>query len=238
MAPPEALSLLLVTAISIGFVHTLIGVDHSLPFIVIGKARNWPLRKVLGLTALCGLGHVLSSVLLGFVGIGFGVALEKLEWIESSRGELAANLLIGFGIAYGTFSLWKALRDKPHSHEHHHEGGITHTHLHSHHKEHAHAHEIPGKTLTAWSLFVIFVFGPCEALIPMLMAPAAEHHWSWVVLISAAFGLTTIGTMVTVVAIGYMGIKSIRLAFLERFGNVFAGFAIASSGIAIQLLGI
>jgi len=63
------LTILLTTAVSVAFVHTLIGVDHTLPFIVIGRARDWPLRKVLGLTALCGLGHVLTSVVLGGVGI-------------------------------------------------------------------------------------------------------------------------------------------------------------------------
>ena len=41
-----------------------------------------------------------------------------------------------------------------------------------------------------------------------------------------------------VVTIGFMGLKFIRVTFLERFGNVFAGFAIAGSGLAIQLLGI
>jgi ABC-type nickel/cobalt efflux system permease component RcnA len=231
-------SFLLATAVSIGFVHTLIGVDHSLVFIVIGKARNWPLKRVLGLTALCGLGHVLSSVVLGYAGIGLGVAIQKLEWIESSRGELAANLLIGFGLAYGCRALWKALRNKEHAHEHSHAGGIIHSHQHNHHRDHTHAHEMPGKGITAWSLFIIFVLGPCEPLIPILMAPAAEHHWLWVFLIATAFGITTIGTMLAVVAAGFMGLKFIRVSFLERFGNVFAGFAIAGSGLAIQLLGI
>ena len=59
----SALQLLLGTAVSIGFLHTLIGVDHSLPFVAIGKARSWTLSKTLGLTAICGLGHVLGLLL-------------------------------------------------------------------------------------------------------------------------------------------------------------------------------
>jgi ABC-type nickel/cobalt efflux system permease component RcnA len=238
MEHPTTFSFLLGTAVSLGFVHTLIGVDHSLPFIMIGKARAWPLRKVLGLTALCGLGHVLSSVVLGFFGIGLGMTLEKLQWIETSRGELAANLLIGFGLAYGSISLWRALRNHPHSHTHTHGNGISHTHVHSHHQDHLHAHSPSHGKLTAWSLFVIFIFGPCEALIPLLMAPAAEHHWSWVILISLAFGATTIGTMVLVVSAGYLGLGTARFKGMERFANSIAGFAIAGSGVAIQLLGI
>jgi hypothetical protein len=32
---------LLVTALSVGFMHTLLGPDHYVPFIVIGRARRW-----------------------------------------------------------------------------------------------------------------------------------------------------------------------------------------------------
>ena len=238
MEHPATFTYLLGTAITLGFVHTLIGVDHSLPFIMIGKARGWSLSKVLGLTTLCGAGHVLSSILLGFFGIGLGVTLEKLEWIETSRGELAANLLISFGLVYGSVSLWRALRNRPHKHSHSHGDGINHTHVHNHHHEHLHAHSLNAGKMTAWGLFVIFIFGPCEALIPLLMAPASEHHWSWVVLISLAFGITTVATMLLVVSAGYLGLQPTRFKLIEKFSNTIAGFTIAGSGFAIQLLGI
>ena len=35
------------TAATLGLVHTVIGPDHYLPFIVIGRAREWTLRKTL-----------------------------------------------------------------------------------------------------------------------------------------------------------------------------------------------
>ena len=235
-----ALQLLLGTAVSIGFIHTLIGIDHSLPFIAIGKARRWGLGKTLTLTAVCGLGHVLGSVLLGFFGIGLGVAIEKLSFIESVRGEITAWLIIGFGIAYAAWSFVKVKRGETHSHTHIHEDGTVHTHLHSHEAHHAHAHTHTSRSglVTAWSLFIIFVFGPCEALIPMLMAPAAEHNWLWVALVAGTFGLTTIATMMGVVAFGYLGLSLPRLQGFEKYTNVAAGSAIAMSGLAIQVLGI
>ena len=236
----SALLLLLGTAVSIGFVHTLIGVDHSLPFIAIGKARKWTLSKTLGLTAICGLGHVLGSIILATVGIGLGVALEKLTFIEGMRGEITAWLIIGFGIAYASWSLLKIKKNKRHSHAHVHEDGTIHTHDHDHHHQHAHAHthKGPNGAVTAWSLFIIFVFGPCEALIPMLMAPAAEHNWLWVGLVAGTFGLTTIATMMGVVAIGFLGLSIPAMQGLEKYTNVAAGLAIAVSGLAIQVLGI
>jgi nickel/cobalt exporter len=198
----------------------------------------------MGLTAICGLGHVMSSVLLGLLGIGFGVALEKLEWIEGFRGEFAAYLIIAFGLAYGSWAWVRRSRKQGHSHLHTHHDGTTHDHLHDHHGGHVHHHPAKdSKTLFAsWSLFIVFIFGPCEALIPMLMAPAADHNWLWVGLVSAAFGITTIATMMGVVAIGYFGLRFERLnrrfRALESWADVAAGFAIASSGAAIKIFGI
>ena len=108
------------TAASIGFIHTVIGPDHYLPFIVMARARRWPLSKTLIISFLCGLGHVLSSVVLGFLGIGLGIAVTKLEGVESFRGSLAAWLLIGFGLAYFVWGLHRALRNRPHTHVHAH----------------------------------------------------------------------------------------------------------------------
>jgi nickel/cobalt exporter len=84
------LLLLLVTAISLAVVHTLAGPDHYLPFIVISKARNWSLAKTSWFTVLCGLGHVGSSVILGFIGIALGIGLTKLVFIESVRGSIVS----------------------------------------------------------------------------------------------------------------------------------------------------
>ncbi len=93
-------AVLYLTAASIGFFHTLLGPDHYVPFIVISKARKWSLTKTNFITFLCGLGHVGSSVLIGFIGIMLGVAVNKIILIESTRGSVAAWLMIAFGLAY------------------------------------------------------------------------------------------------------------------------------------------
>lgn len=229
------LLVLLTAAVSIGFYHTLIGVDHSLPFIVLGRSRGWSLRKVLLITGVCGLGHVLSSVVLGVFGIGIGVALTKLEWLEASRGTLAAWLLIGFGLLYTAWSLARLRRE--HRHAHAHGDGTVHTHRHDRkHLYEQRAHD--GRSITFWSLFVIFVLGPCEPLIPLLMAPAATLGASAVLLVALTFGLVTIGTMLVVVTLGHYALRITVIRPLERYANILAGLAIMVSGLAIQLLGI
>lgn len=232
------LAILAATAASIGFVHTITGPDHYLPFIVIGRARRWPLRRTLLTTAICGLGHVASSVVLGLLGIGLGIALNRLEFIEGARGELAAWLLISFGLIYAAWGIRQAVRNRPHTHEHAHADGTFHDHRHHHHNEHTHVHEEKGRSLTPWALFVIFVLGPCEPLIPILMYPAAQANVGGLILVTAIFAVVTIGTMLTMVFLAEKGIALLPLKKMERYAHVMAGLAIFSSGVAIRFLGL
>ena len=250
------------TAATLGLVHTVIGPDHYLPFIVIGKARNWTLRKTLFISFLAGLGHILSSIVLGFVGIALGIAVARLEGVESARGGIAAWLLIGFGFAYFVRGMRWAWRGKPHVHAHLHdhedaqihphgpdegphdpdrEHVHQHAHTHTHElAEHAHPHgEVPKKAnITPWVLFTIFVFGPCEPLIPLVMYPAARHSTAGVVLVAAAFGVVTIATMLVIIAAASLGASFVRLGKLERYSHALAGLVILISGLAVQFLGL
>ncbi|MFC2160645.1 sulfite exporter TauE/SafE family protein [Acidobacteriota bacterium] len=226
------------TAASLGFIHTVLGPDHYLPFIVMSRARNWPLSKTLFISFLCGLGHVLSSILLGLAGIALGTAVFKLENIESFRGGVAAWLLIGFGFAYFIWGLRRAIKNRPHKHIHFHADGEKHEHEHDHKSEHAHVHGEKRKNLTPWILFTIFVFGPCEPLIPLVMYPAAKHNTGGVVLVSLAFGLATLVTMLTIIAVMSWGASFVRLGKLERYTHAIAGAMIFISGLSVQFLGL
>ena len=223
-------------AISVALLHTLVGVDHYLPFVVIGRARSWSRARLAAVTAVCGVGHVLGSILLGLVGIGLGTALGSLEWVESLRGELAAWGLIAFGLVYAAWGLNRLWRDHAHAHAHTHTDGTQHTHHHDHHSAHAHAHPVAGATLS--SLFVIFVLGPCEPLIPVLMAPAFQQDFGLVLEVTGLFAATTIVTMVGAALVASAGLALAPLGRLERYSHMGAGTVIASSGLAIQVLGI
>ncbi len=133
-------SVLVITAASIGFLHTLFGPDHYLPFIVMSKSGNWSLGKTVVITFLCGIGHVLSSVVLGIIGVFFGIAVTRLEVFESFRGNIAAWALIAFGLIYFIWGVRQAIRSKPHTHIHSHAYNVDHEHQHAHSNEHLHAH--------------------------------------------------------------------------------------------------
>ncbi len=226
------------TAAALGLFHTLVGPDHYLPFIAMAKARQWPLRKTLAIAFFSGLGHVLSSVLLGFIGLALGLAVNRLEAAESWRGNAAAWLFIGFGFAYLIWGLHRAIRNKPHHHAHAHADGAVHDHLHQHESEHVHVHEKKKANVTPWILFTIFVFGPCEPLIPLIMYPAAKHSLAGVVLVAGVFAVATIATMLTIISLSTWGLSFVRLGRLERYAHALAGGAIFLSGLAVQFLGL
>jgi ABC-type nickel/cobalt efflux system permease component RcnA len=228
---------LLGTAAFIGFLHTVTGPDHYIPFIAMSKVGRWSFPKTIAITLACGLGHVLSSVVLGFIGIAASLAVSKLKWFEGVRGDLAAWLLLGFGLVYMVWGIRRAIRNRPHSHVHVHADGAMHRHTHVHHDEHAHPHAEEGEagaaSMTPWILFTIFVFGPCEPLIPILMYPGLKLNLWSVALVAGVFAFFTIGTMLTIVAGAYWGLLHLSSSRLERYSHALAGFALAACGGAM-----
>lgn len=239
----DSLPLLLATAATIGLVHTLAGPDHYVPFIAMARVGNWSWQRTMLVTALCGVGHVLGSVVLGLVGIAIGLALSGIEAFEGFRGDIAAWLLLSFGVAYAAWGVRHALRRRRHAHVHVHTDGTVHDHWHDHTGEHAHVHAPPlvpaaeaaaggasVSRMTPWVLFTIFVFGPCEPLIPLLMYPAAESHWMAAVLVALVFSAATIGTMLVVVAAAHVGLARLSLSRFEPYSHLAAGAALAACG--------
>ncbi len=84
----------------------------------------------------------------------------------------------------------------------------------------------------------MFVLGPCEPLIPLLMFPATQHDWHGVALVALVFGLATVGTMVLAVLAVSRGLTLVHSRRLARYGHVMAGGIVASCGLAIRLFGI
>jgi hypothetical protein len=258
---PE-LPLLTVTAAAVAVVHTALGPDHYLPFIALGRVRSWSLRRTLSVAAVCGVGHIGGSLALAVLALLVGRA-GGLERFETARGALAGWLLLGFGTAYAAWGLRRALRHRPHSHWHTHVDGTPQGHSHGHrsepaqlHAAHAHGTRAASRGgLTPWVLFIVFVLGPCEPLIPLLLVPAAAGDPWGAAVIGATFGLGTLATLLGLVAVGYLGLTrqiwanrswarwsvtqslgaKLSLEELERYSHAAAGLAVAACGLAIQL---
>lgn len=209
------------TAFLTAVIHTITGPDHYLPFIAIAKSRNFSLKKTLLWTFICGLGHIGSALLiaLGFVYLSHFLTDTQFAWIEDNRSDLAAYALIGLG---GAYLLW-ALRHRwlhKHGHAHHHgyamHGGT----------------EIQDKNITVWVVFIIFVLGPCEALLPILTASSVLGIPA-VISSTVIFSVATIATMMVAVALGYLGISALRFKKMEAYAHELAGATIMACGLLI-----
>jgi len=237
-------NLILATA-GVAITHTLFGPDHYLPFIMLARARNWNRARTVLVTTLCGLGHILSSLLLGVIGLAAGSALARIKKLEGMRGDWAAWALFGFGIAYLVWGVRRAIRSRSGIAAHSHGIGV---HIHTH-GDHVHVHPAnpasgrgenasSRSVVTFWSLFIIFVLGPCEPLIPLFVLPASRGRWDLAVLTGVIFGLLTIALMVAVTVFALVGLTHLNFGRLERWSHAMAGAVIALSGAAVLLLGL
>jgi sulfite exporter TauE/SafE len=227
------------TAVGIGFIHTFLGPDHYIPFIALAHARKWSAMRTAAVTFVCGMAHVLSSVVLGFAGILLGIGVGRLERLEAHRGNVAGWLLLIFGLVYFIWGLRRAARGRAHVHGHHHADGKFHAHAHDHFGEHVHVHDSESSpSVTPWVLFTIFVFGPCEPLIPLIMYPAARSDIFAVVVTATLFGAVTIATMLALVMASYFGLARLSFPRLERYAHALAGFTLLLCGGAVTFLGL
>jgi len=219
---------LVAAAASLGSVHTL-APDHWMPFAALARAERWNARRTAVITALCGLGHVTVSVLLGLVSALLG--LELLQTFGRSLESVAGFILIAFGVAYGLWGLHRAVQSRWHGHAH------GHVHWHGGHA-HAHPHaDDEGARMTPWMLFLVFCADPCVAVIPLMFA-AAPLGWGSTLAVVAAYELATIGTMVALVLPARAVAASVRSSWADRYGDALAGGVIAAVGIAVVSLGL
>lgn len=232
----EGLTLnLLLAAAAVAFVHVLAGPDHTVPFVMLARAQGWSAVKTFWVTLLCGIGHVLSSLALGLLGLAAGAGLARVVALEELRGSVAAWGLVAFGLAY---AVWGTRRALVHHHRlalHAHDG---HVHIHTQGTQpHEHKNGKPSP-VTFWSLFLIFAFGPCEPLIPLFMVPASRGRWDVALAAGAVFSAVTLVTMVAAVLLLRAGVERLPLAGLERWSHALAGSVIAISGLAVIFFGL
>jgi hypothetical protein len=111
--------------------------------------------------------------------------------------------------------------------------------MHEHFTEHTHMHNKKSpKELTPWILFIIFIFGPCEPFIPLLLYPAAKNNLSEMILVTFTFTGITVITMIAIVFTSLFGLKLIPTLNLERYMHSIAGGTILLCGLCIKFLGL
>ena len=214
--------LIALTAAAVGALHS-VAPDHWVPFAALARARRWPLAHTARITILCGLGHVTVSAILGVVALITG--LKAVHAIGIRLEEHATLLLMAFGIVYMTWGLRRSFRRDPLAVMHH------------RHHRHAPGHNDHDHGLTEWSLFTLFSFDPCVAVIPMIVA-ASAGGWAAVGGVVLVYEAATIAAMIALVGVAVAGVRTMRFAFLDRYGDALAGGLILTTGGVLAVLGL
>lgn len=228
------MQVLIIAASSVACLHTVSGPDHYLPFIALSKSRGWSFAKTIGWTVVCGCGHVWSSVLLALGGAAIGWSLSKVSWMENIRGGVAGWVMLGFGLLYGIWGLYRAYKNNPHKHFDLQDDGTIYVYHHNHGEVIAPQDRYK---VTPWVMFIIFILGPCEPMIPLLYFPAAKNSWAGMILLITIYTAITLLTMVTMVVLGFMGIAFVKTEKLERYVHALGGLTIFICGAGMLFMG-
>lgn len=228
------MQVLIIAAISVACLHTVSGPDHYLPFIALSKSRGWSFTKTMGWTIVCGCGHVWSSVVLGLGGAAIGWSLSKVSWMENIRGGIAGWVMLVFGFLYGIWGLYRASKNNPHKHFDLQDDGTIYVYQHNYGEAVAPEHRYK---VTPWVMFIIFILGPCEPMIPLLYFPAVKSSWAGMILLITIYTAVTLLTMITMVVLGFMGIAFVKAERLERYVHALGGLTIFICGAGMLLLG-
>ncbi len=89
-------------SVSVAVIHSL-APDHYVPFAVLGKARNWGIKKTLAFSFAAATVHVLTSVAIGMM-LREGLNVLSLAKVVES---LSPAILIATGLGYSIFSALK-----------------------------------------------------------------------------------------------------------------------------------
>ena len=184
-------------------------------------------------TIICGCGHIWSSVLLGLCGAAIGWSFAELGSIESVRGGVAAWTLLGFGLIYSIWGLMKAQKGRGHKHFDIDEDSV-------YVFEHRHGEAVMPKDrhkVTPWVMFIIFLLGPCEPMIPLLYFPAAKNSLTTMLMLIVVYTIFTLLTMIVMVALGYYGISFFKTNKLERYMHALGGVTIFICGLVMVFMG-
>ena len=166
-------------------------------------------------------------------GAALGWSLAKISWLENIRGGIAGWVLLLFGLVYGIWGWVRAFKNKKHKHFDTVEDGSMYVY------EHTHGGAVLPKErykVTPWVMFIIFLLGPCEPMIPLLYFPAAKSNWWSMSLLIAVYTCCTLITMLIMVILGFYGISFLKTEKLERYVHAFGGLTIFICGMGMIFL--
>ena len=222
---------LIAAAAGVGFGHAILP-DHWVPLAVVGRTQRYPLARVVQLSGLAGITHVLVSLMLGALIIVIG--LQFRSTVEHAQDAIVGGVLLATGLGFIALELTGYGHGHSRGHGHSYSDGHGHSHAHSHSHADDHQHgssedaDEEAATQSHWrkgprGLAAIMIpFGaaasPDLTILPVFLAAAAVGAGTAVGSL-VAFGVVTITTIIALTLLATVGGYQVRGNWLECWGN-------------------
>ncbi|MEQ8360171.1 MAG: hypothetical protein RH860_11835 [Cytophagales bacterium] len=203
---------LVIGSFALSVVHALIP-NHWVPMVLIGKAEKWSSKEILGVTALTGFAHVLSTISLGvLIGI-IGFNISNLH--QNISDIIAPLILIFMGLVYFGMDFSQS--------------------KHSHLPE---KRNLQGKSkaVIVLSLTIAMFFSPCLE-IETYYFTAGTLGWSGILVVSVIYLIVSIAGMLLMVSLGMKGLEKFQWHFLEHHERKITGALLITLGIITYFVG-
>jgi hypothetical protein len=182
---------------------------HWLSFVLVARAQHWGRSKMLRVVFFSGLGHVMTTALVGLLAAALGktAALALDEHMETP---LPAMILLAFGLYYLVLG-WRR-------------GGHRHC-------DHDHSQDpIREDRMAVGALFLEMTLSPCETLIPLFFA-AGALPWTTLLLMAVLTSAVTLLLMAGLALLGLAGYSKIAFPWVEKNERLVVGFLLAGLGV-------
>ncbi len=209
----QAIIQIFLGSVLLSVVHASIP-NHWLPLVAIGRVEKWTEKETLVVTAITGMAHTISTILIGIVVGLIGYKLSETYFFISHI--VAPTVLILLGVAY----LYK---DYQHS-------KIKHQHEHSHIDVAALVKKNKTKKSIVTSLSVAMFFSPCIE-VEVYYFTASKIGWLGIIIVSVIYFFVTIIGMMLLVKIGTEGIQRLKLNFVEHREKLISGIILIVVGL-------
>ncbi|WP_292051570.1 MULTISPECIES: hypothetical protein [unclassified Brevundimonas] len=183
---------------------------HWLPFVLVGRAQGWGMRKVSGTVILAALAHVLTTALVGGVVAVAGVALDR--WVHGVLPHLSSALLFLFGAFY-LARYWHRTTVPDCKGCEHDEPKVS-------------------DRAAFWGLIALMAASPGEVLLPLYLT-TATHGAGVFLALSAGLALGTIAGMLVLTSLAMAGYSVLRLERWARYEGVVLGASLIVLGFVM-----
>ena len=198
---------ILLGSILLSILHAAIP-NHWIPMVAIGKAEKWTRSETLWVTALAGLAHTLSTVLIGLV---IGLIGYNLSTLGEFITRIAAPaVLVTLGIVYLILDLKKS----------------------QHHHDHVKIDSVSRKSkfTIIFSLCIAMFFSPCLEIEAFYFSAGTLGFLS-VAIMSIIYIVITVSGMVVLVNYGFKGVEKLKWHFLEHHEKRITGLVLVVLGV-------